>query len=193
MTPNHSFQRTLTRDGFGPLNSDRQAKGRKKTMPNRLLTSGTFLAVVISSVACATGGDANGGALTIESPPVDILEGNFAQAAYVLEIEVEDVRHVTTIRSDSGEVGYVQFSVTGTILDVLKSSEEREAFSHSVEYRFTQEYDPGADPWITKGGRYLVFLMKADDPPRFWVIGNGAQFILSPQLSKTIRQIAAHQ
>jgi hypothetical protein len=59
-----------------------------------------------------------------------------------------------------------------------------------VEYRFTQEHDLETGARITKGGRYLVFLMLADDPSRLWIIGNGAQLELSPELSTTIRQIA---
>ena len=96
-------------------------------------------------------------------------------------------------RSDSGKVGYVQYSVAGNILDVHKSSEELESFSDEVEYRFTQEYDPEGKSAIAKGEKYLVFLMLTDDPPRFWLIGNGAQFELGPELSKTIRQIAEQE
>jgi hypothetical protein len=159
-------------------------------MPNRSPNTGILLALSIGFVACVAGGNVNGGASKIDEPLVKILEGNFNQASYVIEIEVRDVREVATFRSDSGEVGYIQYSATGTVLDVLKSSEQWEPFSREVEYRFTQEHDPEAGARITKGGRYLVFLMLADDPSRLWVIGNGAQFEVTPELSKTIVKIA---
>ena len=186
--PDTSYQRTLTRGGPGPLNSDRLVNRVKDVMQSRFLNAGIFFAVVIGSVGCTSGGNANGGSSTIEA-----VEGNFARAPYVLEIEVEEVRQAATFRSDSGEVGYVQYSIIGTILEILKSSEERELLSDEIEYRFTQEYDPKADSTIAKGRKYLVFLMLADDPPRFWVIGNGAQFELCPELSKTVRKIAEQE
>jgi hypothetical protein len=162
----------------------------KKAMPNGLINTGTLLLVLLAVLlACVSGGNVNGGASKVDEPLVELLEGNFAQASYVFEIEVKDLREVATFRSDSGEVGYKQYSVTGTVLDVLKSSEEWEPFSREVEYRFTQEYDPAAGPRITTGGIYLVFLMLAGDPSRLWVIGNGAQFELNPELSETIGQI----
>jgi hypothetical protein len=58
-------------------------------------------------------------------------------------------------------------------------------------YRFTQEHDATTIPAVIEGGRYLVFLTHADDSPLLWLIGNGAQFEMSPQLSETIRRIAA--
>jgi hypothetical protein len=162
-------------------------------MPIRLLTAVACAALLAVALACATGGSGTGGARELDAPSVDILEGTFAQAPYVLEIEVEDVRQTAEFRSDSGELGYVQYSVTGTILEVLKPSEGWEFFSQEVEYRFTREFDPAADLSIAKGDRYLVFLKLADDPPRFWLIGNGAQFKIGPQLSKTIRSVASRE
>lgn len=159
-------------------------------MPNRLINTGTLLVLLAVLLACVSGGNVNSGAPKIDEPLVELLEGNFARASYVFEIEVKDMCEVATFRTDSGEVGYIQYSVTGTVLDVLKSSEEWEPFSRAVEYRFTQEYDPTAGTRITKGSRYLVFLMLAGDPSRLWVMGNGAQFELSPELSETIGQIA---
>lgn len=192
-SPNTSGQRTLTRGGCGLLNSDRWVNRLKAVMRNRFLNAGIFFAVLIGSIGCTSGGNANGGSSTIEAPPVEVVEGNFARAPYVLEIEVEEVRRAATFRSDSGEVGYVQYSIIGTILEILKSSGERELLSDEIEYRFTQEYDPKADSTIAKGRKYLVFLMLAEEPPRFWVIGNGAQFELCPELSKTVRQIAEQE
>ena len=191
--PSTSSQRTLTRAGFGPLNLDPQVNRLKDFMRSRFLNAGIFLAVVIGAIGCTSGGNANGGSSTVEAPPVEVVEGNFARAPYVLEIEVEEVRQAASFRSDSGEVGYVQYSIIGTILEILKSSGERELLSDEIEYRFTQEYDPKADSTIAKGRKYLVFLMFAEEPPRFWVIGNGAQFELCPELSKTVRQIAEQE
>ena len=159
-------------------------------MRHRPINTGALLVLLVVLLACGSGGNGNGGASKTNKPLFELLQANFAQAPYVFEIEVRDVREVASFRSDSGEVGYVQYSVTGTVLDVLKTSEEWEPFSREVEYRFTQEYDPAARTRITKGGRYLVFLMLADDPSGLWVIGNGSQFELGPELSKTIGQIA---
>ena len=125
-----------------------------------------------------------------EMPPLEVLEGNFALAPYVLEVEVTDVGRVADFRSDSGPVGYVQYSVTGTVLDVLKTCEGQRPFSNEVTYRFTQESDETTIPAVVKGERYLVFLKEGDEYPHLWLIGNGSQFELSPQLSETIRKIA---
>ena len=162
-------------------------------MPIRLSNAATCCLALVATCMCTTGGEVSRSASENDMPPVDILEIDFAQAPYVLEIEVKNVRRIATFRSDSGEVGYVQYSVTGTILDILKAHEGHEFFSNEVEYRFTHEFDPSADPSIAKGGRYLVFLMPADDPAVLWLIGEGAQLELSPQLSKTIRQTASHE
>ena len=179
--------------GSCSFNSDRQVEERQKSIPNRILTAFPCFAFLVSVFACATCGSGAGAACEMGAPSVEILEGNYEHAAYVLEIEVKDVHRVATFRSDSGKVGYVQYSVAGNILDVHKSSEELESFSDEVEYRFTQEYDPEGKSAIAKGEKYLVFLMLTDDPPRFWLIGNGAQFELGPELSKTIRQIAEQE
>jgi len=139
---------------------------------------------------CATRSGKTGRTAASEVPPVDILESNFAQAPYVLEIEVKKVRKTATFRSDSGEVGYVQYSVSGTISEILKTTESREFFGNDVEYRFTREYDPSRSPSIRKGDRYLVFLMLPGSSSYFWLIGESAQFELNPQLSETMKRIA---
>jgi len=149
------------------------------------------LSLVIIALSCGAG--CGGGSNTHENemlPPIEILEENFAQAPFVLEIEVTDVRRVTEFRSDSGTVGYVQYSVTGAVLDVLKTGERRQPFSNEVAYRFTQEFDEATVPAVVKGGRYLVFLKEGNESPHLWLIGNGAQFELSPRLSEIIRKIA---
>ena len=147
---------------------------------------------IIALSSCGTGGGADTNTHEYEMPPLEILEENFAQALYVLEIDVTDVRRVAEFRSDSGTVGYVQYSVTGTVLDVLKTSERHQPFSNGVTYRFTQESDETTIPAVVQGERYLVFLKEADEFPHLWLIGNGAQFELSPQLSETIGKIADH-
>ena len=146
-----------------------------------------------ASSGCSTRSGGPNKATTNDVPPTEILEGNFAQAPYVLEIEVKEVKETATFRSDSGEVGYVQYSITGTIIDILKTQESWEFFGKNVEYRFTQEYDPSRAPSMRKGDRYLVFLMLPGDTSYFWLIGEAAQFELNTQLSETIRRIASHQ
>ena len=162
-------------------------------MDFRQLTVFASCLALVVSCACASGVDKGDNAPAEVFPSVGLLEGNFTQAPYVLEIDVKKVKETARFKSDSGEVGYVQYSVTGTIIEVLKASEEHEFPRNEVEYFFTQEYDPTGDTLIDKGRRYLVFLMLADDPPRFWPIGNGAHFEISPQLSEAMRQIAAHK
>lgn len=157
----------------------------------RLLSKVALSLVLVASVSCGKGGDTARTTSEYEMPPLDILQGNFEQAQYVLEIEVEEVNPVAEFRSDTGKAGYVQYSVTGTVLGTFKSSEVRESPPEKVVYRFTQEYDAATVPAVVKGERYLVFLKHADDSPFLWLIGNGAQFEMSPQLSETIPQITA--
>jgi hypothetical protein len=147
--------------------------------------------VVIALSFCEAGCGADTKTHQNEMPPLDILEGNFEQAQCVLEIEVEDVSQVAEFRSDAGEIGYVQYSVSGAVLATFKPSEAWESPPENVVYRFTQEHDATAIPAVIEGGRYLVFLTHADDSPLLWLIGNGAQFEMSPQLSETIRRITA--
>ena len=156
----------------------------------KLFSRFTITTVLIGSVAWGRIGVAVAGEPAVSTPPVEVLQANFDHASHVLEIEVEEVREVESIRSDSEEIGYIQYSVTGTVLDVLKSSEGMEIGSGGVEYRFTQEYDPGGAAVVSTGSRYLVFLKLVEDPPRFWVVGNGAQFELTPALSKTVQEIS---
>jgi len=146
--------------------------------------------VVIALSCCEAGCGADTNTYENEVPPLEILEENFARAPFVLEIEITDARRVAEFPSDSGTVGYVQYSVTGTVLDVLKTSEGRQAFSNEVTYRFTQEFDETTIPAVAKGERYLVFLKEVDELPHLWLIGNAAQFELTPQLSEAIRKIA---
>ncbi len=159
-------------------------------MPDQRPLMVTLCLVLAASISCARSAGPVVATSASEMPPLDLLQGNFATAPYVLEIEVRGVSAVVEFRSDSGDVGYVQYSVIGTIIDILKSSEEREFLSNEVVYRFTQESDETTTPAVMNGGRYLVFLMEADDPPQLWLIGNGSQFELSPQLSETMRTIA---
>lgn len=158
----------------------------------QLTVFASCVALVVAS-ACASNVDTGDDAPAEAFPSVSLLEGNFARAPFVFEIDVQKVKETARFRSDSGKVGYIQYSVTGTIIEVLKANEEHEFPRNEVEYFFTQEYDPSGGTSIDMGRRYLVFLMLADDPPRFWPIGNGAQFEISPQLSETMRQISAHK
>lgn len=145
--------------------------------------------VVIALCSCGAGGGADTNFHENEMP-LEILEENFAHAAFVLEIDVTDVHRVAEFRSDSGTAGYVQYSVTGAVLDVLKTGQRLQPFSNEVTYGFTQESDETTVPAVVKGERYLVFLKEADQVPNLWLIGNGAQFQLTPGLSETIRNIA---
>ncbi|MGD8439555.1 MAG: hypothetical protein PVG53_03395 [Holophagae bacterium] len=162
------------------------------TSSREWITIAAATAVVVAA-SCTTHGGATPDVPEPAMPPVDVLEGNFAQATYVVEVEVDGVRRVAEFPSDSGDVGYVQYAVVGVVLEVFKASGRSELVSQDIEYRFTQEHDENSAPAVTAGSRSVVFLRRAGDPEAFWVIGNGAQIEASPQTVWAVRQIAARE
>ena len=115
-------------------------------------------------------------------PPRELLKGNLARAADVLEVEVAGVEQTAVFRDDSGVIGYVQYTVTARPTKVIKGDI---GLQSTLSYRFTVEHDPSSGPPVTPGRHYVVFLKRAADG-QLWLVSEGAQFSSSPHLLRQL-------
>jgi hypothetical protein len=114
-----------------------------------------------------------------------LLKDNYMRADCVYELKVEDVEAINRFRSDSGNVGYVQYEVTGLAITTFKSCSN--ADSH-VHYRFIEEWSPQA-PLIAKPGSVLlVFLKHSAQDGSLWVLAEGSQFPITQEMKEFLKR-----
>jgi hypothetical protein len=141
------------------------------------------------ALACSVGPRSGAGlAVPGGDPPAELVEDNFRRAEVALEVRVESVEMVDTLRADNGEIGYGRFRVTATAMEVFKGDV---ASGSPVTYTFTAEYRPDWQEVWKPGDRWLVFLEGSAEGHGFTVIDEAAEFPSSPSLLETMRSMAS--
>ena len=123
-------------------------------------------------------------------PPEELLLENLARASLVVTIIVQQVQPVKEFVADDGTVGYLQYAVTGEVVEVFK----REVpVLNTVTYSFTAEQDPSGKTWPSEGDELLVFLEPTPPGDALWLIGEASQFPMVENLPRTMRKLAAEE
>ncbi len=122
-----------------------------------------------------------------QGPPRDLVKEDFCRSEMVAEVVIQDVHTGRIFPSDSGKGGYVGCMVSGVVDKVIKGGLSK---GQEISYSFTCEYDRTPACPVRAGTRYIVFLKKDKETDELWLLGEGAQFISSPELLQLLEEIA---
>jgi hypothetical protein len=95
-----------------------------------------------------------GSASALDTPPLELLDANVADAPYTVDVRVDAVSTAQVIRDSHGDPGYVTFHVSATVLESIRGD-----LSGSITFSQTMEA-PGHAPRI--GDALVVSLVKRD-------------------------------
>jgi hypothetical protein len=141
------------------------------------------LAVGVAGILTACGTDPT---VTDETAPRSVVEHTWALADWVLVVEVQEVRWIAETRGDLASGGYAEYLVSAVVVEGLDAVSS--PLEGAIQYRYTEEIDPNRRPYVQAGRDYLVFL-KRTASGELWPVAEAAQFLMTPELDRMVREI----
>ncbi len=153
---------------------------QKENIPFELLISTSVLLLILIFTVGTYASDKD-----YQCPPKDLVINNLLQCEQSVELLVKDVKEVKIFKAGSGQGGYVQCLVNGTVTRNFKG---KFFVGEAIAYYFTCEFDSVARCPVLKGKEYVVFLRNDPKTGKLWLFEEVAQFLSSPEVTKILDQ-----
>lgn len=125
-----------------------------------------------------------------ESVPRSLVEQTWTEADCVLIVDVLENSRFGHVVGEPDNGGYARYLVNASVAEVLEAVIPLPG--NTIQYRFTEEVDSTRPPYVKAGRKYLVFL-KQNAAGELWPVAEAAQFEMTPQLDRMVREIAVER